>query len=196
MKNVKKNKNNVTEKLSEPGETNDFSRILQEAISEALSTFGEDVKVSIFFHLENKCGIKKRDIPQRISDFSDALQRIFGIGASNLEIMFMESLHSKLNFVCKWPTGCKWEVAQVTFQEYVQLMKQKFEEEMVGKSFLQLEFFDRENKAILAKNFEKRMNGVDVEPYDVKFTAKNGQGRYVEVRGKAIEYFGKQVNLV
>ena len=70
------------------------------------------------------------------------------------------------------------------------------QEELVGKSFLQLEFLDGENKAILAKNFEKRMNGVDIEPYDVKFTARNGQARYVEVRGKAIEYFGKQVNLV
>jgi len=109
MKNVKKNKNNVTEKLNESSETNDFSRILQEAISEALSPLGEGVKVSIFFHLENKFGIKKRDIPQRISDFSDALERIFGIGASNLEIMFMDSLHSKLNFVCKWPKGCKCE---------------------------------------------------------------------------------------
>ena len=69
-------------------------------------------------------------------------------------------------------------------------------EELVGKSFLQLEFLDGENKAILAENFEKRMNGVDVEPYDVKFTARNGQARYIEVRGKAIEYFGKQVNLV
>ena len=138
MKNVKKNKNNVTEKLNESSETNDFSRILQEAISEALSTLGEGVTVSIFFHLENKFGIKKRDIPQKISDFSDALERIFGIGASNLEIMFMESLHSKLSFVCKWPTGCKWDVPQVTFPEYVQLMRQKFEEASVSKKKIEV----------------------------------------------------------
>jgi len=52
--------------------------------------------------------------------------------------MFMESLHSKLNFVCKWPTGCKWEVPQVTFPEYVQLMKQKFEEASVSKKKIEV----------------------------------------------------------
>jgi PAS domain S-box-containing protein len=70
------------------------------------------------------------------------------------------------------------------------------EKYLVGKSFLQVEFLDEENKTILKKNFEKRMKGIDVEPYEVKLTAKNGQTKYIELRGKRIEYFGKQVNLV
>ena len=35
------------------------------------------------------------------------------------------------------------------------------------------------------------MNGVDVEPYEIKITAKNGEAKYFEVKGKTIEYFGK-----
>jgi PAS domain S-box-containing protein len=68
--------------------------------------------------------------------------------------------------------------------------------ELVGKSFLELDFLDRENKPILARNFEKRMKGFDIEPYEVKITAKNGGAKYFEVKGKRIEYFGELVNLV
>ena len=67
------------------------------------------------------------------------------------------------------------------------------EEELVGRSFSLMEFLDEENKAILAKNFEKRMNGVNVEPYEFKLTARNGQAKYIELRGKRIEYFGRYV---
>jgi PAS domain S-box-containing protein len=68
--------------------------------------------------------------------------------------------------------------------------------ELVGKSFLELAFLDREDKAILARNFEKRMKGFDVEPYEIKITAKNGVAKYFEVKGKRIEYFEELVNLV
>lgn len=72
--------------------------------------------------------IKRQEIPHRIDDFSNALERIFGLGARHLEIMFMKSLHSTIKLVCNWPTWCKWVIPEVTFQEYVCLMKQKLEE--------------------------------------------------------------------
>ena len=68
--------------------------------------------------------------------------------------------------------------------------------ELVGKKFLELDFLDTENKPILARNFEKRMKGFDIEPYEVKITAKNGGAKYFEVKGKRIEYLGELVNLV
>ena len=70
--------------------------------------------------------IEKREIPYRISEFSDALERIFSVGSRNLEILFMKRLHSKINIFCAWPTWCKWVLMDITFQEYVRLMKQKF----------------------------------------------------------------------
>jgi hypothetical protein len=106
----------------------DFEQILFEAIDETLSNLGESVKTAIYFHLKASFKIKKQEIPYRLGDFSDALERIFGLGARILEISFMKNLHSKIGLVCKWPTWCKWVIPEVTFQEYVCLMKQKFEE--------------------------------------------------------------------
>ena len=67
-----------------------FETVLVEAVDEAFSTLGESVKTSIYFHLEHKFIIPKQDIPYRIDDFSDALERIFGIAAKHLEILIMK----------------------------------------------------------------------------------------------------------
>jgi hypothetical protein len=101
-----------------------------EAIDEALLSLGENVKTSIYFHLDDLFKIKKQEIPFRIDDFSRALAQIFGLGAQSLEIMFMKSLHSKLEFYCNnGPSRRgKWVTSEVTFQEYVCLMRQQFEE--------------------------------------------------------------------
>jgi hypothetical protein len=96
------------------------------AIDEALSSLGESVKTSIYFHLEKAYGIRRCEIPLRINDFSKALERIFGIGAKHLEILFMKHLHARAGVTCEWPTR-KWNSPEVTFQEYVGLMKRNFE---------------------------------------------------------------------
>jgi hypothetical protein len=108
-----------------------FSNLLLEAIDEAFSSLGESAKVAIYFHLENTFGIKKSDVPSRIASFSDALERIFGSGARHLEVLFMKSLHAKIEVTYKWPAYkyplCKWIVPEMTFQEYIQFMRQNFE---------------------------------------------------------------------
>ena len=116
------------EALKKQNQVKSFDQILLEAVDEALLSLGESVKTSIYFHVDDLFKIKKQEVPFRIDDFSWALARIFGLGAQSLEIMFMKSLHSKLEFYCKWPSGCKWVVPEVTFQEYVCLMRQKFGE--------------------------------------------------------------------
>ena len=70
------------------------------------------------------------------------------------------------------------------------------EQELVGKNAMDLDFLDQENKGILLKNFEKRMKGLDVAPYEVKATAKNGEIKFFEVKGKKIWYANKNVDLV
>lgn len=108
-----------------------FEQILLEAIDEALSSLGESVKKSIYFHVENSFNIKRQEIPQKIDAFSKALEQIFGPGARHLEISFMKSLHAKIKVTCKWPEYewplSKWIVPEMTFQEYVRLMQQRFE---------------------------------------------------------------------
>jgi len=108
-----------------------FEQILLNAIDEALASLGENVKTSIYFHVENTFNIKREDIPQKIGDFSDALERIFSQGAKHLEVLFMKKLHTKIGLVCKWPVQewplSKWIVPEMTFHEYVRLMQQNFE---------------------------------------------------------------------
>ena len=115
-----------------------FEHILLEAIEEGLADLGENVKTAVFSILEENFNIKKNEIPQKIMDFQLALEQVFGLGAKNLEILFMKSLHSKLMLACKWPTWCKWVIPEVTFQEYVCLMKQKFEEVEIRQKDIQV----------------------------------------------------------
>jgi hypothetical protein len=103
-----------------------FNKLLLEAIDEALSFLGESSKTAIYYHLETVFNIKKQEIPNRVDDFSRALERLFGLGAKHLEILFMKSLYAKVRGVREW-SSCEWVVPEVTFREYVHLMRQNFE---------------------------------------------------------------------
>ena len=108
-----------------------FEQILLNSIDETLSALGENAKTSINFHQEEKFMITRQDIPYIVEDFSDAIEQIFELDARHLEILFMKNLHAKLEVTCKWPTYgwplSKWIVPEMTFQEYVRLMRQNFE---------------------------------------------------------------------
>jgi hypothetical protein len=116
--------------LAKQRQHENFDQILLDAIDEALSSLGENVKTAVYFQLEDLFKIKKQEISIRLSDFSNALEQLFGLGARQLEIMFIKNLHDKIKVTCKWPTYewplSKWIVPEMTFQEYVRLMRQKF----------------------------------------------------------------------
>ena len=99
-----------------------FATILIDSIDEALSSLGQNVKVSIYFHLENKFSVPKEDIPDRIEDFSNALEQIFGQASKQLEILIIKHLHQKINLNYKW-TGPNWLVPNLTFEKYVKLAR-------------------------------------------------------------------------
>jgi hypothetical protein len=108
-----------------------FDQILLEAIDEALLSLGKSVKASIYFHLEDLFKINRSEIPNRLADFSCALEQLFGLGARSLEILFMKNLHAKIEITLTWPTDeqspSKWVVPEVTFQEYVRSKNEKRE---------------------------------------------------------------------
>lgn len=112
-------------------EHENFDQLLLFAIDEGLSGLGEAGKASIYIHLEGLFNIRKQEIPNKLNDFSNALERIFGLGARHLEILIMKNLQAKLEVTCKWPTYkwplSKWIVPEMTFTEYVRLMRQRFE---------------------------------------------------------------------
>jgi len=108
-----------------------FNEILLASIDEALSSLGEDVAAATYFNIEKTFNIKRREIPQRINDFSDALENFFGVGARCLELLVMKNLHAKVGITCKWleykwPLS-KWIVPEVTFREYVNRMRENYE---------------------------------------------------------------------
>jgi hypothetical protein len=98
-----------------------FEDILLDAIDDAFSLLGEEVKKSLYLHLAHDLLLAKQDIPDRISDFSDALERLFGIGARQLELLIMQKLHQKISASYKWE-GPSWLIPDLTFVKYVQLM--------------------------------------------------------------------------
>ena len=104
-----------------------FSRILLEAIDEAFLTLGENARTAIYCHLESKFAISRQDIPDRIGDFSDALEQIFGLAAPQLEILIMKFLNRRVKCEYEW-VGPKWLVPDLTFKKYVVLTELTFKD--------------------------------------------------------------------
>jgi hypothetical protein len=107
-----------------------FYDVLLNSIDKAFSSLGDSAKTAIYFHLENLFEIKKLDIPFRIDDFQNALERLFGIGSRHLEILFIKNLHEELNtpYKCDMP---RLVVTDITFQEYLQRAKMDFENSII-----------------------------------------------------------------
>ncbi len=70
--------------MSKNCENKKFEHVLLETLDEALSTLGENVKKTVYFHLQQKFLIAKQEIPYKIDDFSDALEQIFGFRRPNI----------------------------------------------------------------------------------------------------------------
>lgn len=75
----------------------EFQRAFLEAVEEGLSSLGDSPKEAILFHLEDSFKIKREEIPQNLSEFKKALEKIFGPGAVYLERLILKRLCDKLN---------------------------------------------------------------------------------------------------
>lgn len=96
-----------------------FQGMLLEAIDEGLSSLGDSSKLAIYFHLEKTFDIKKCDIPNRIDDFTSAIEAIFGQGAKLLQIQIMKNLHKKLGNKFEYVS----EVEDLAFREYLKAIE-------------------------------------------------------------------------
>lgn len=75
---------------------NNLGKILLEAVEEGLSSLGGSPKQAIFFHLEISFEISRDNIPANMTEFSKALEKIFGVGALYLEKLIAKRLYEKL----------------------------------------------------------------------------------------------------
>jgi hypothetical protein len=73
-----------------------FDELLVESIDTVLCCIGEPVKNQFYIRLSNDYGIEKKDIPQKIEEFSIITHRIFGSGSLLLESKFMRMLYFRL----------------------------------------------------------------------------------------------------
>ena len=107
-----------------------FNECLIQAVDEALTSLGEPVKNTIYFQLESNFNIKKSEIPDQIEEFTNIIHKIFGLGASRLEIKFMKNLHSKIKVSieingCDWPLT-KWIVEDMSFTDYIKRTRENY----------------------------------------------------------------------
>jgi hypothetical protein len=129
--NADKSGKTSTNLLISKGEiSEEFDKLLLEAVDEALSSLGEAVKNSIYSHLQNDFRIKRDEIPDRICEFSDILHKIFGLGAGRLEVKCMKNICEKVKVKIAWPEYewpmSKWVLTDITFQEYVGNAKESY----------------------------------------------------------------------
>ncbi len=103
-----------------------FGALLLESIDQAFSTLGQTVKLSIYFHLESKFALPKQDIPDRIEDFSSAMEKIFGQASVPLEILIMKCLNEKIKGHYQW-VGPKWLVPDLTLEKYLKIARLSME---------------------------------------------------------------------
>ena len=73
-----------------------FEKLLLEAIDDTLSSFGNSAKQAIYAYLEKRFKIQKQDIPNKIDEFTSAIEKIFGCGAKLIEIQIMKRLYGKV----------------------------------------------------------------------------------------------------
>lgn len=98
----------------------DFEKILLEAVDEQLTSLGESSKQALYFHLERGFNIRKHEIPVKTEAFVKAMEKIFGQGASYLEILIMKRLHEKIG------SNIKVRSSNLTFVEYVEAAKHSY----------------------------------------------------------------------
>ena len=98
-----------------------FDELLLISIDEALTSLGESVKQSIYFHMETKFCVPRQDIPENLSQFQEGLEKIFGAGARFIEILIMKNLHAKIGQHVEVEKECSLE-----FVEYVSTVGRNF----------------------------------------------------------------------
>lgn len=97
-----------------------FDKILIEAVDEGLSSLGESSKRAIYFHLKESFDVEIEEIPCKVEVFTNAIEKIFGVGADYLEILIMKRLRKKIEGVLQSDA-----FKNFTFAEYVAAAKQQ-----------------------------------------------------------------------
>jgi hypothetical protein len=101
-----------------------FQKLFMESVDDAFSSLGDSARQAIYFHLETKFKISRKDIPNRLDEFENGLEKIFGAGTRYLEILIMRKLYENMEpkkKVVKWD-----ESKEFRFSDYVRAAASTF----------------------------------------------------------------------
>jgi hypothetical protein len=102
----------------------DFHKLFLEAVDDAFSSLGDSARQSIYFHLETRFGMPRDEIPNRLEDFENGLEKIFGAGTKFLEILIMKRLYEMMEPKRR---NMKWnDDNEFKFIDYVKATEQTF----------------------------------------------------------------------
>jgi hypothetical protein len=102
----------------------DFQNLFLEAVDGALSSLGDSARQAIYFYLETRFKVPRGEIPSRLEDFENGLEKIFGAGTKFLEILIMKRLYETME---PRRRSMKWEEGkEFKFVDYVKATEQAF----------------------------------------------------------------------
>jgi PAS domain-containing protein len=105
----------------------DFEKLLVEAIDEELSSLGEDMKQTVYSHLQEAFGVQKSEIANNVTSFTQAVEHVFGMDANDLEALILRNVHEKI--------GKRYESniqAGLTFEKRVKLARSQLYKDFVS----------------------------------------------------------------
>ena len=96
-----------------------FFKDFEDSLEETLSAFGEKQKQTIYSYLDNCYGLNKQEIPNRIEEFSQAIDNLFGTGGKLIKASIMKALFKKI----KKPIKIKAKTKDLYFEDYIQTIR-------------------------------------------------------------------------
>jgi len=89
------------------------------------------------------------------------------------------------------------KMGKIVFVNEASLKKYGYDKkDLVGKSFLELEFIPAYSKKIAAENMAKRLKGEQIKPYAISINAADGTPRYNELNAATMDWQGETIEIV
>ena len=104
-------------------QTHDFNQIITEVIDQTFSKLGTKVRQTLYSTLENNYKLDKKNIPDQIVEFVNAIEEIFGASALLLEIDVMKNVRQKVPAF-----KCEANNPNLGFVDYLRSMKEFMED--------------------------------------------------------------------
>ncbi len=138
-----------------------------------VSTFGEEDSVANYFSIKKQLDTTKAVLAEREETF----YTLFNQMADPVMILDKKGTFLELTDKVKDFTGYE-------------------KEEILGQNFLRTKLLTPKSKTVCIANLMKRMAGIDVRPYEVEATTKDGRIIPFEVNAQRIVYKGEKADLV